>query len=129
MDSQKITTIENKHQDYQHLWHKNSLKTKSMTPLPPFKKDLKARWSSTTFFLTDVPIVQRTSQLFVSQFLRANRDLDDRMPSHNELRQQLSISGMAGWTFIDLLSDYNLIMYLSKFLDVNAFFPTIERSQ
>jgi nuclear protein localization family protein 4 len=77
------------------------------------------------FFLTLVPIVQHTSELFVSKFPKANRDLDDRTPSHDELKRQLSKSGTAGWTFIDLLSDFNLLIYLSKFLDVNADFPKI----
>jgi nuclear protein localization family protein 4 len=80
------------------------------------------------FFLTVVPIVQHNSQVFVSQFPKANRDLDDRTPSHDELKRQLSKSGTAGWSFIDLLSDFNLLIYLSKFLDVNADFPKICQS-
>ena len=80
------------------------------------------------FFLTVVPIVQHTSEMFVSQFPRANRDLDDRTPSHDELKRQLSKSGTAGWNFVDLLSDFNLLIYLSKFLDVNADFPKICQS-
>ena len=80
------------------------------------------------FFLTVVPIVQHTSEIFVSQFPRMNRDLDDRTPSHDELKRQLSKSGTAGWTFIDLLSDFNLLIYLSKFLDVHADFPKICQS-
>jgi nuclear protein localization family protein 4 len=32
---------------------------------------------------------------------------------------------MAGWTFIDLLSDFNLLIYLAKVVDVNADFPKI----
>jgi nuclear protein localization family protein 4 len=77
------------------------------------------------FFLTVVPIVQHTSEVFVSQFPKANRDLDDRTQSHDELKRQLSKSGTEGWTFIDLLSDFNLLIYLAKFLDVNADFPKI----
>ena len=77
------------------------------------------------FFLAVVPIVQHTSSTFVSQFPKANRDLDDRTPSHDELKRQLQKSGTAGWTFMDLLSDFNLLIYLSKFLDVNADFPKI----
>jgi nuclear protein localization family protein 4 len=80
------------------------------------------------FFLTVVPIVQHTSEIFVSQFPKANRELDDRTPSHDELKRQLSKSGTAGWTFIDLLSDFNLLLYLAKFLDVNADFPKICQS-
>ena len=77
------------------------------------------------FFLAVVPIVQHTSETFVSQFPKMNRDLDDRSPSHDELKRQLSKSGTAGWTFMDLLSDFNLLIYLSNHLDVNADFPKI----
>jgi nuclear protein localization family protein 4 len=77
------------------------------------------------FFLTVVPIIQHTSETFVSQFPKMNRDLDDRIPSHDELKRQLSKSGSSGWSFIDLLSDFNLLVYLAKFLDVNADFPKI----
>lgn len=80
------------------------------------------------FFLTVVPIVQHSSEIFVSQFPKANRDLDDRTPSHDELKRQLSKSGTAGWSFIDLLSDFNLLIYLAKLLDVNADFPKICQS-
>mmetsp|Transcript_28985 Transcript_28985/g.70006 ORF Transcript_28985/g.70006 Transcript_28985/m.70006 type:complete len:464 (-) Transcript_28985:72-1463(-) len=80
------------------------------------------------FFLTVVPIAQHTSEIFVSQFPKANRDLDDRTQSHDELKRQLSKSGTAGWTFIDLLADFNLLIYLAKFLDVEADFPKICRS-
>jgi nuclear protein localization family protein 4 len=80
------------------------------------------------FFLAVVPIVQHTSEMFVSQFPKANRDLDDRTPSHDELKRQLSKSGTAGWAFMDLLSDFNLLVYLAKFLDVNADFPKICQS-
>jgi nuclear protein localization family protein 4 len=54
--------------------------------------------------------------------------LDDRTPSHDELKRQLSKSGTEGWTFIDLLSDFNLLIYLAKFLDINADFPKICQS-
>jgi len=80
------------------------------------------------FFLTVVPIIQHTSEVFVSQFPKANRDLDDRTQSQDELKRQLSKSGTAGWNFIDLLADFNLLIYLAKFLDVEADFPKICRS-
>ncbi len=68
------------------------------------------------FFLTVVPIVQHSSETFVSQFPKANRD--DMAQSHEQMKKQLSKSGTAGWSFIDLLSDFNLLIYLSKFLDI-----------
>jgi nuclear protein localization family protein 4 len=80
------------------------------------------------FFLTVVPIVQHASETFVAQFPRINRDLDDRAPSKDEMKRQLGKSGTSGWTFIDLLSDFNLLIYLTEFLDINADFPKICQS-
>eukprot|EP00566_Odontella_aurita_P012646 CAMPEP_0113572206 /NCGR_PEP_ID=MMETSP0015_2-20120614/25969_1 /TAXON_ID=2838 /ORGANISM="Odontella" /LENGTH=495 /DNA_ID=CAMNT_0000475219 /DNA_START=141 /DNA_END=1628 /DNA_ORIENTATION=- /assembly_acc=CAM_ASM_000160 len=77
------------------------------------------------FFLTVVPIVQHASETFVSQFPRPNRDHDDRTQSHEEMKRQLSKSGSAGWTFVDLLSDFNLLLYLCKFLDAATDMPKI----
>ena len=77
------------------------------------------------FFLTVVPIVQHTSEMFVSQFPKMNRDLDDRQPSHDELKKQLSKSNTAGWTFVDLLADFSLLLYLCKFLDMQNDIPKI----
>jgi nuclear protein localization family protein 4 len=77
------------------------------------------------FFLTVVPIVQHTSETFVADFPRANRDLDDRVPSHDEMKKHLANAGKSGWTFEDRLADFSLLVYLSKFLDVKADFPKI----
>ena len=72
------------------------------------------------FFLTVVPIVQHTSDMFVCQFPMANRDHDTRRQTHDEMKRQLSKSGSAGWTFMDLLSDFNLLIYLCKHLDLQS---------
>jgi nuclear protein localization family protein 4 len=77
------------------------------------------------FFLTVVPIVQHTSDIFVSQFPKHNRDHDDRTPSHDELKKQLSKSGTAGWTFVELLADFHLLLYLCQFLDTGTDMPKI----
>lgn len=77
------------------------------------------------FFLAVVPIVQHTSEMLVSQFPKANRDHDDRSPSKDELKRQLSKSGSAGWSFIDLLADFNLLLFLSGLLDMSTDIPTI----
>ncbi len=69
------------------------------------------------FFLTVVPITQHMSEMFVSDFPKANRDHDGRQQTHDEMKKQLSKSGSAGWTFVDLLADFNLLIYLCKFLD------------
>jgi len=80
------------------------------------------------FFLTVVPIVQHASEVFVSEFPRCNRDHDSRTQSNDEMKKQLSKSGKAGWTFIDLLADFNLLIYLCKFLDMKTDIDKICRS-
>lgn len=77
-----------------------------------------SRTVENNFFLTVVPIVQHASEVFVSEFPGANREHDSREQSHAEMKKQLEKSGTAGWTFIDLLADFNLLIYLSNFLDV-----------
>lgn len=77
------------------------------------------------FFLTLVPIHGYQSDIFVTQFPFANRPFDDRQQTHDEMKRQLSKSGQAGWTFIDLLSDFALLLYLCKFLDVSQDMPKI----
>ena len=82
-----------------------------------------------SFFLTVVPIVQHTSETFVAQFPRISRDHDSSTPSKDELKKQLSKSGSQGWTFMDLLADFNLLIYLaSSFLDVQTDMPKICQS-
>jgi len=80
------------------------------------------------FFLTVVPITQHSSEMFVSEFPKANRDHDSRQQSHDEMKRQLQKSGSAGWTFVDLLADFNLLIYLSKFLDFDTDIPKICQS-
>jgi len=71
------------------------------------------------FFLTVVPIVQHTSETLISEFPKLNRSVDDRFPSHDEMKRQLQKSGTNGWTFGDRLADFNLLVYLSDFLEAN----------
>eukprot|EP00577_Skeletonema_sp_RCC1716_P011235 CAMPEP_0113388852 /NCGR_PEP_ID=MMETSP0013_2-20120614/9305_1 /TAXON_ID=2843 ORGANISM="Skeletonema costatum, Strain 1716" /NCGR_SAMPLE_ID=MMETSP0013_2 /ASSEMBLY_ACC=CAM_ASM_000158 /LENGTH=511 /DNA_ID=CAMNT_0000271871 /DNA_START=97 /DNA_END=1632 /DNA_ORIENTATION=+ /assembly_acc=CAM_ASM_000158 len=77
------------------------------------------------FFLTLVPIHGYQSDMFVTQFPFVNRPFDDRQQTHDEMKRQLTKSGQAGWTFIDLLSDFALLLYLCKFLDVSQDMPKI----
>jgi nuclear protein localization family protein 4 len=77
------------------------------------------------FFLCVVPIVQHTSETFVAEFPRCNRDVDSRTQSHEEMKRHLQKSGNSGWTFEDRLADFNLLLYLSRFLDLNADYPKI----
>lgn len=71
------------------------------------------------FFLTVVPIVQHTSETFVTEFPKLNREFDERVPSHDALKRQLSKAGQAGWTFEDRLADFHLLLYISRFLDLD----------
>ena len=80
------------------------------------------------FFLTVVPIKQHTSELFISDFPKANRDMDDRIPSKDEMKRQLGKSGSQGWTFVDVLADFNLLIYLLEFLDAENDMPKICQS-
>lgn len=78
------------------------------------------------FFLTLVPIVQHVSDTFVYQFPKTNReDYGERPQSPEELKRQLSKSGSQGWDFIDLLSDFHLLLFLSGMLDEKNDVPTI----
>lgn len=83
-----------------------------------------------SFFLAVVPIVQHTSETFVAEFPRLNRTIYDRnvLPSTEAMKYHLSKSGTAGWTFVDRLADFNLLIYLSKFLDVSTDYPKISTS-
>lgn len=78
-----------------------------------------------SFFLTVVPIVQHTSENLIADFPMLNRDVSDRTPSHNEMKRQLQKSGSEGWTFVDRLADFNLLIYLSGYLDLNGDLPKI----
>jgi nuclear protein localization protein 4 homolog len=78
-----------------------------------------------SFFLTVVPIVQHTSDMLVADFPRMNRLYDDTVPSTDAMKYQLSKSGTAGWTFVDRLADFNLLIFLSKFLDIATDYPKI----
>jgi nuclear protein localization protein 4 homolog len=51
--------------------------------------------------------------------------MDDRMQSPSEMKRHLQKSGTAGWTFVDRLADFNLLIYLSHLLDLNADYPKI----
>ena len=69
------------------------------------------------FFLTLVPIVQHVSKTFVYQFPKANREDLGQIQNADAMKKQLSKSGSQGWDFIDLLSDFHLLLYLTKFLN------------
>ena len=80
-----------------------------------------------SFFLAVVPIVQHTSDTFVAEFPQLNRAIYEKniIPSTDAMKHHLSKSGTAGWTFVDRLADFNLLIFLSKFLDVATDYPKI----
>lgn len=67
------------------------------------------------FFMTLVPIVQHQSDIFTHQFPKSNRE--GEYQSQNALKKQLKKSGTQGWNFIDLLSDFHLLLFLCNFMD------------
>ncbi len=73
-----------------------------------------------SFFLAVVPIVQHDNALFTSSFPRVNRDegglLLSQMPSKEALKTQVLGAGKGGWTLLDKLADFQLLIYLSRFL-------------
>jgi len=73
-----------------------------------------------SFFLAVAPIHQHISDKFVSQFPKSNRMQDEVSQTHTEMKKQLSKSGSQGWTFVDLLADFHLLLYLCDFLDVET---------
>jgi hypothetical protein len=55
--------------------------------------------------------------LLVSSLWQFNRL--DRVPSPEALRAQLSDAGKSGWTFVDLLADFHLLLFLTDLLDMS----------
>jgi len=78
------------------------------------------------FFLCNVPIIQHESKVLVSKFPKRNRE--GEIGTHEALKTQLGKSGKEGWNFIDLLSDFALLLYLGDFLDRNNDIPKICKS-
>jgi len=78
------------------------------------------------FFLCNVPIVQHESDVFVSSFPKKNRE--GEIQTHDAMKMQLQKSGTNGWAFMDLLSDFHLLLYLCDFLDCNSDMPKICKS-
>lgn len=67
-------------------------------------------------FLNTVPIEQHESIRFVHDFPRANRD--GVMQTWDNVKRQLGRAGGQGFTYIDLLSDFHLLFFLTEFLDM-----------
>mmetsp|Transcript_29141 Transcript_29141/g.38327 ORF Transcript_29141/g.38327 Transcript_29141/m.38327 type:complete len:447 (+) Transcript_29141:71-1411(+) len=77
-------------------------------------------------FLCVVPIEQHDSQVLVSQFPPANRE--GIVQTNDDLKKQLQKAGTNGWTFIDMLGDFHLLLFLCGFLDIQTDVPRICQS-
>ncbi len=67
-------------------------------------------------FLNTVPIEQHESVKFVHDFPRANRD--GVMQTWDDVKRQLGRAGGQGFTYVDVLSDFHLLLFLTAFLDM-----------
>jgi nuclear protein localization family protein 4 len=76
-----------------------------------------------SFFLTLVPIEQHESKLLISTFPPANRD--GVMRGQTDMKKQFARLNKSGWRFIDLISDFQFLLYLCDLLDVNHDIPAI----
>lgn len=80
---------------------------------------------STNFFMANVPISQHNSTDFVSFFPRPHR-LGQPAGSTADLKAQLEKAGKEGWTLLDLLCDFHLLLFLSSsVLDLDQDIPKI----
>mmetsp|Transcript_8447 Transcript_8447/g.14333 ORF Transcript_8447/g.14333 Transcript_8447/m.14333 type:complete len:438 (+) Transcript_8447:115-1428(+) len=83
---------------------------------------------STNFFMANVPIAQHDSTEFVSFFPRPHRT-GQAAAGPADLRAQLEKAGSQGWTLLDVLSDFHLLLFLgSSFLDMQQDMPKICQS-
>ncbi|CAM9492145.1 unnamed protein product [Discosporangium mesarthrocarpum] len=82
-----------------------------------------AKEVDTSMFLSTVPIEQHDSARFVHDFPRANRE--GVMQTWDEVKRQLGRAGSQGFTYVDLLSDFHLLVFLSQFLDIQTDLPRI----
>ena len=67
-------------------------------------------------FLNTVPIEQHESAKYVHDFPRANRD--GVMQTWDDVKRQLGRAGGQGFTYVDVLSDFHLLLFLTAFLDM-----------
>ena len=65
----------------------------------------------TSLFLNNVAIKSFDSDVFISQFPRCNRTMAQ---SSEDLKRQVSKVGQKGWTLLDLVSDFHLLLYLAS---------------
>lgn len=70
-------------------------------------------------FLNTVPIEQHESIRFVHDFPRANRE--GVMQTFDDVKRQLGRAGGKGFSYVDLLSDFHLLFFLTAFLDMVSY--------
>lgn len=75
------------------------------------------------FFLAVVPIEQHDSERFVSKFPYANRE--GVAQTWQDVKRTLGKTGKEGFTYTDLLSDFQLLLFLTQCLDMNTDMPKI----
>lgn len=69
-------------------------------------------------FLNLVPVKGCTSDLFISDFPRNNRI--GVTQSREDLKKQISKADTKGWKLQQLLGDFQLLLYLTQFLDLKS---------
>lgn len=84
---------------------------------------------STNFFMANVPIAQHESTEFVSFFPRPYRSPVQAPGGVTDLKAQLERVGKQGWSLLDILSDFHLLLFLvsppSCYLDLEKDMPKI----
>jgi nuclear protein localization family protein 4 len=96
---------------------------------PTFTVEVEGRASKevdNAFFLVSVPIKQFDTEFLVSKFPRANRI--DSYQTRDDLQTQLLLVGKEGWTMVQLLSDFQLLLFLTDYLDPKDDIPKICKS-
>jgi len=75
------------------------------------------------FFISNVAIAQHDSDRFISAFPFANRE--GVAQTRDDLKAQLQKVGRQGWTFKSILTDFQLLLFLTDHLDMNTDMPLI----
>eukprot|EP01039_Chlorochromonas_danica_P006049 gene6049-6662_t len=76
-----------------------------------------------SFFLVSTPIEQFQSTFLVNLFPRGNRL--DHMQSREDIKRQFNRANKEGWSFVDMLGDFHLLLYLTDFLDLEQDMPRV----
>ena len=63
------------------------------------------------FFLAVVPIEQHESTQFVAMFPFSNREGEPQTWDH--VKRQISKAGSQGFTYVDVISDFQLLLFLT----------------